>query len=244
MISVTRRNDFLADIRAYMSIMTYEPYPTYPRAARIADGMIHLLGVILAVAGAAGLIIAAGFWARQGQIGGGTVAAVAVYGAALIATFVASACYHLTPWERLRPTLRRIDHAAIYLKIAGTYTPLVVLIGSGFGYVVLALVWVLAVVGAVAKLFYWAAPGRLAPGLYLGLGWLSLALIWSLAHSLPLPATALVITGGLLYSAGVIFFNWDSLRFSNAIWHGFVLVASICFFTAIALGTFAQAGIS
>lgn len=244
MISVTRRNDFLADIWAYISIMTYEPYPTYPRAARIADGMIHLLGVILAVAGAAGLIIAAGFWARQGQIGGGTVAAVSVYGAALIATFVASACYHLTPWERLRPTLRRIDHAAIYLKIAGTYTPLVVLIGSGFGYVVLALVWVLALVGAVAKLFYWAAPGRLAPGLYLGLGWLSLALIWSLAHSLPLPATALVVTGGLLYSAGVIFFNWDSFKFSNAIWHGFVLVASICFFTAIALGTFAQAGIS
>ena len=224
--------------------MNSEPYPTYPRAARIADGLIHLLGVILAITGAVGLIVATALWAYQGQIGGGTVAAVAVYGLALIATFVASAFYHLTPWERLRPTLRRIDHAAIYLKIAGTYTPLVVLIGSGFGYVILALVWILAVVGAVAKLFFWAAPGRLAPGLYLGLGWLSLALIWSLAHSLPVSATALIVMGGLLYSAGVIFFNWESFKFSNAIWHGFVLIASGCFFAAITLGTFAQAGIS
>ena len=152
--------------------------------------------------------------------------------------------YHLTPWERLRPTLRRIDHDAIYLKIAGTYTPIVVMIGSGFGYLILGLVWILAVVGAAAKPFFRAAPGKLAPGLYLGLGWLSLALIWSLAHSLPVPATALVIVGGLLYSAGGVFFKWESFKFSNAIWHGFVLVASVCFFAAIALGTFAQAGVS
>lgn len=224
--------------------MDHEPYPTYPRAARIADGLIHLLGVIFAVGGATGLVIAAGFWARQGEIGAGTVAALAVYGLALVATFVASASYHLTPWEGLRPVLRRIDHAAIYLKIAGTYTPLVVMIGSGFAYVILGLVWVLAVIGAVAKLFFWAAPGRLAPGLYLGLGWLSLALIWSLAQRLPVPATAFIVTGGLLYSAGVIFFNWETFKFSNAIWHGFVLVASGCFFAAIALGTFAGTAVS
>ena len=242
--TVTQRKDFPAGFKDYIADMVVERYPTYPRAARIADGTIHLLGVVLAIFGATGLISAAAIWAGQGHFGGGTVIAVAIYGAALIATFTASACYHLTPWERLRPTLRRIDHAAIYLKIAGTYTPLVVIIGSGFSYVVLGIVWALAVVGAVAKLFFWAAPGRLAQGLYLGLGWLSLALIWSLAQSLPLSATALIIAGGLLYSAGVIFFNWESFRFSTAIWHGFVLVASGCFFAAITMGTFAQAAIS
>ena len=76
--------------------------------------------------------------------------------------------------------------------------------------------------------------------LYLVLGWLSVALIWSLAQTLPLPATILVIIGGLLYSAGVIFFNWETLKFSNAIWHGFVLAASGCFFAAITVGTFAM----
>lgn len=209
-------------------------YPAFARSERIADGVIHLLGVIFALTGAVLLIGFAAIWS-----GGAQTAAVSVYGAALMATFVASACYHMTPWERLRPALRRIDHAAIYLKIAGTYTPLVVMIGSGFGYVVLALVWVLALVGALAKLFFWATPGRWATLLYLVLGWLSLALIWSLAQTLPVPATVLIVAGGLLYSAGVIFFNWESLKFSNAIWHGFVLSASGCFFAAITLGTFA-----
>lgn len=210
------------------------PYSAFARSERIADGVIHLLGVIFALTGAVLLVGFAAIWS-----GGVQTAAVSVYGAALTATFVASACYHMTPWERLRPALRRIDHAAIYLKIAGTYTPLVVMIGSGFGYVVLALVWVLALVGALAKLFFWATPGRWASLLYLVLGWLSLALIWSLAHTLPVPATVLIVAGGLLYSAGVIFFNWESLKFSNAIWHGFVLSASGCFFAAITLGTFA-----
>ena len=210
-----------------------DTYPAFARSERIADGFIHALGLTLAVTGAVSLIVFAAIWTGAGQ-----VAAVSVYSAALVATFAASAFYHMTPWEGLRPTLRRIDHAAIYLKIAGTYTPLVVMIGSAFGYVVLGLVWSLALVGASAKLFYWAAPGRLAPLLYLFLGWISVALIWSLAHVLPVPATVLVIIGGLLYSAGVIFFNWETLKFSNAIWHGFVLAASGCFFAAITLGTF------
>ena len=209
-------------------------YPAFARSERIADGVIHLLGVLFAVTGAVLLIIAAAFWAGTGQI-----VALSVYGGTLIATFVASAFYHMTPWERLRPTLRRIDHAAIYIKIAGTYTPLVVLIGTGFGYVVLGLVWALALIGAMLKLFFWATPGRLAPALYLLLGWLSLALIWSVAATLPFAATILIVTGGLLYTAGVIFFSWESLKFSNAIWHGFVLAGSACFFAAIALGTFA-----
>lgn len=206
-------------------------YPAYSRAERIADGSVHATGVILAVTGAVLLLVMA-----SGHVSGGLIAALSVYAAALIATFTASACYHMTPWEAARPVLRRIDHAAIYLKIAGTYTPLVVLIGTGFGYAVLGLVWGLAILGAVVKVFFWRAPGRLAPALYLLLGWLSLALIWPLAQTLPPMGLGLVVAGGLLYSAGVIFFCWESLRYSNAIWHVFVLVASGCFFGAIALG--------
>ncbi len=210
-----------------------DDYPAYAPAERIADGVIHALGVVFAITGAVLLIL---FSTLNGDLGIDRIAAVSVYGAALIATFTASAFYHMTPWTRIRPVLRRLDHAAIYLKIAGTYTPLVVLIGSAFAYVVLAVVWSIALAGALAKIFFWRTPGRLGPTLYLLLGWLSVALVWSLATTLPALATTLIVIGGLLYSLGVIFYSWDSLRFSNAIWHGFVLVASVCFFAAISVG--------
>lgn len=211
----------------------HEEYPAYARSERIADGVIHALGVIFALAGAI-LLVSLSAWSEEARID--RTVAVAIYGGALIATFSASAFYHMTPWTRLRPLLRRIDHAAIYFKIAGTYTPLVVLIGSAFAYAILAVVWAIALGGAVAKLFFWKSPGRLGPTLYLLMGWLSIALVWSLAMTLPVASTALVVIGGLLYSAGVIFFVWEGLRFSNAIWHGFVLAASACFFAAIAMG--------
>jgi hemolysin III len=195
--------------------------------------VIHALGVIFALAGAI-LLVSLSAWSEEARID--RTVAVAIYGGALIATFSASAFYHMTPWTRLRPLLRRIDHAAIYFKIAGTYTPLVVLIGSAFAYAILAVVWAIALGGAVTKLFFWKSPGRLGPTLYLLMGWLSIALVWSLAMTLPVASTALVVIGGLLYSAGVIFFVWEGLRFSNAIWHGFVLAASACFFAAIAMG--------
>jgi hemolysin III len=227
-------------------------YPSHARAERIADNVIHTIGVILAITGAVVLIFyvaghggaATDLGPTGGGIGGGHIAAVFIYAAALIATFTASACYHMTPWEKARPTLRRIDHAAIYLKIAGTYTPLVVLIGSAFAYAILGLVWMLALGGALAKLFFWRNPGRAGTLIYLFMGWLSVALVWPMIQTLPTGAIALVVAGGLLYSAGVIFFVSESLRFSKAIWHGFVLAASVCFFIAIALGITHEIGMS
>lgn len=211
-------------------------YPTPVRVERIADGVMHAAGVTFALTGAVLLTLFAALHQRPG-----VALAVGVYGAALMATFVISACYHLAPWHRLRPWLRRLDHAAIYLKIAGTYTPLVALMGTGFAYAVLAVVWALALGGAAFRVFFWRDPGPLGFAIYLVLGWLSLLLLWPLATTLPLGATILVAVGGLLYTGGVVFFAWESLRFSTVIWHGFVLAASACFFAAIAVGAFAGA---
>ncbi len=211
-------------------------YPTYARSERIADGTMHAVGVIGALSGAIVLIV----WSA-GHVSPGQIAAISVYGATLIATFVASAFYHMTPWERIRPALRRFDHAAIYLKIAGTYTPLVVMIGSGFAYLVLGIVWALAVVGMTLKLFFWRTPGRFGPALYLIMGWLSLALIWSLWPIVPVSAMVLMGVGGLLYTAGVPFYASETLKYSIAIWHGFVVAASACFFAAIAISSMALA---
>lgn len=208
-----------------------DPYPTYTRKERIADGIMHLLGVGFAALGTVALVL----WAT-GRTDVGTVTGLAIYGVAMTASFVASTFYHFTPWETTRPVLRRIDHAAIYLKIAGTYTPLVVLIGTGFAYGVLAVVWTLAVIGIAMKLFFWARPSRWGVALYLGMGWLSLALLTSLFPLVSGATLALIVAGGLIYSLGAVVFSLDGLRFQNAIWHGFVLAASACFFAAIALG--------
>ena len=163
---------------------------------------------------------------------------MSIYWVGLTAMLSVSACYHNTPWEHLRARLRRADHATIFLKIAGTYTPFVVSIGTGFSYVILALVWVLALAGAVTKLFRWQTPGRWNAALYLGLGWISVALMWSI-FATSTAAGWLAVAGGLLYSSGVLFFKWESLRFSNAIWHAFVVAASGCFFGAVSLAVLA-----
>jgi len=205
-------------------------YPKYARAERIADGMMHAIGVLGAVSGAVVLVI----WA-SGAASPEYLAAIAIYGATLIATFAASAFYHFTPWEHIRPLLRRFDHAAIYLKIAGTYTPLVAMIGTGFAYAVLAVVWGLAVVGMVLKLFFWQTPGRFGPTLYLIMGWLSIALVWSLWPIVPTSVMVLIAVGGLLYTAGVPFYASETMKYSIAIWHGFVVAASACFFAAITI---------
>ncbi|MEO1798434.1 MAG: hemolysin III family protein, partial [Pseudomonadota bacterium] len=147
----------------------------YSRSERMADGTVHLLGIAASITATALLIV----YAAKTQTGL-DVAAVSVYGGVAIFAFVASAVYHLTPWDAVRPWLQRIDHAAIYLKIAGTYTPLVVLLGTGFSYFVLGVVWTIAIFGAVGKLTTLLKPGVASTFLYIALGWASMVLIWPL----------------------------------------------------------------
>lgn len=215
------------------------PYPAYSRAERIADGIVHVLGLGAALTGVAVLY---GMMARQ--LGWATLTATGIYAGALLLMLAASGCYHLLAHTPARPMLRRIDHAAIYIKIAGTMTPLGVLLGTGFGYVVLGLVWTLALLGATTKLM--AAPGRMTTGWlpYLALGWLGVLLVVPLSGILSTLSLSLMLAGGLLYSIGIVFYRWESLRYTNAIWHGFVLLASAAFFAGISIAlaqTLAQA---
>ncbi|MEX0311167.1 MAG: hemolysin III family protein [Tateyamaria sp.] len=206
------------------------PYP-YSIRETVADASVHVLGLSAGITASAMLLV----HVVQTQ-GVAQIAATSIYTGFAVLALVASALYHLLPWDVSRPVFHRIDHAAIYLKIAGTYTPLVVLIGSAFAYVVLAAVWAVALIGAVAKLSFWATGARGSLALYLAMGWASLLLIWPMWQALPVAATALIVLGGGLYTVGTVFFAMKSLRFQNAIWHGFVLAASACFFGAVALG--------
>lgn len=204
-------------------------YP-YPIREVLADACIHALGLVGALVGTVFLLV---FVAAQSDTA--QIISVSVYLGFLLFALTASAAYHMLPWERARPVLHKIDHAAIYLKIAGTYTPLVVLIGSVFAYAVLAAVWAVAIAGAIAKLSFWRADARGSLALYLAMGWACLLLAVPVLQTLPTAASWLIAIGGLLYTMGTIFFVWRDLPYQNAIWHAFVLSASACFFAAISL---------
>ena len=203
------------------------PYP-HSRAETVADGAVHAAGLLLALPFSAWLI-ARGAGSSVG------VVPPAVYVACALASLATSALYHMTPMEGPRPILRRVDHAAIFLKIAGTYTPLVAIIGSGFAYGILGVVWALAVYGVASKLWLGRMDARGSVALYLGMGWLSMLLIRPMWQALGGVAVALIVGGGLIYSAGTLVYSHPGMRYQNALWHGIVLVASACFFAAIAV---------
>ncbi len=202
-------------------------YP-HSKPETVADGVIHSAGLLFALPASALLFL-------QAEDSALLLGAVTLYAMSMVAAFTASAVYHLSPVDATRALLNRIDHAAIYFKIAGTYTPLVVMIGSAFAYVILSVVWTLAAIGAVAKMRGWGTDAKGSLALYLMMGWLSVLLVWPMWHALPGPALSLIVIGGLVYSVGTIVFSRESLAYQNAIWHAFVLVASVCFFAAIAL---------
>jgi hemolysin III len=201
----------------------------YNRAETIADGIIHVLGAIAAFAAGATLIALAARFAAPP-----TLVAVTIYVVCLIAGLGISAAYNMWPVSATKWILRRLDHSAIFLLIAGSYTPFLVqleepLISIGL----LAAVWLIALVGVALKL---SRPGyldRFSIGLYLALGWSGLIAFDSLVAELPAAALMLLVIGGLLYSVGVIFHLWHRLRFQNALWHAFVLLAAACHYAAV-----------
>jgi hemolysin III len=207
----------------------------YSRGERIADGVIHALGIGLSIAG----FVALGVTAMP-LTDMGTAIALAIYCALVVLMFCVSAAYHMVPHVHWKPVLRRFDQAAIFLKIAGTYTPLVVFLGSLFGYVVLAAVWVAALFGATAKIALGKRFEKVSVALYLPLGWASLLLAWPIFATLPTSVSVLVLAGGILYTVGVVFHMWEQLKFQNAIWHAFVLGASACHFAAVSSAAYAM----
>lgn len=196
----------------------------------VADGVIHGLGVVLGLSGAVALVATA----LTAHLGFGERAAVVLYATALVLMLGVSAVYNLYPVGPRKWLLRRADHALIYLMIAGTYTPLVALVGSGTrAYLLLAVIWLVALVGIAIKLFMPGRYDRLSIGLYLMLGWSGLLAYESVIAALQPTALWLLAIGGMLYSVGVLFHVWRTLPFQNAIWHGFVLAATACHYGTI-----------
>ncbi len=201
----------------------------YDRAEIIADSIVHGLGAALGVPGAAVLLVIALQTVRSAEI-----ASVIVYLVGLLAMLGFSAAYNLWPVSPRKWLLRRFDHAAIYLLIAATYTPFIVPMKSGIVPAgLLIVVWSSAVVGIALKLAWPGRFDRVSVALYLILGWSGALVYEPVAAALPRNALWLIVIGGALYSIGVVFHVWRSLRFQNAIWHAFVLAAALSHYTAV-----------
>jgi hemolysin III len=217
--------------------LSYEPTPGtcagqiswhYERAEIIADGVVHAIGVCLGLIGAVMIIALA---VKMDPI---DVAPILVYVIGLVTMLALSAAYNMWPVSPAKWVLRRFDHSAIYLLIAGTYTPFLaqmknVMASAGLGIGL----WVSAVIGMVLKLAFPGRFDRLSIVLCLLLGWSGVTAYDSLVSVLPNSSLWLLAIGGVLYSLGTVFHVWQGLRFHNAIWHGFVLLAASCHYLAV-----------
>ncbi|MEM7237947.1 MAG: hemolysin III family protein [Pseudomonadota bacterium] len=204
-------------------------YPSYSRAERIADGVIHCTGVSTSLMAVPVLITLVAVWHPYIS----TITATSIYGVSLIAMFTFSALYNIVSHPRAKEVLRRLDHSAIYLLIAGTYTPFAVLAGGAAGYWLLGGIWAAALTGIGLQLLAYRRLEWLALVLYLMMGWAVVIFGWTLLMALSDATIILIAAGGILYTTGVAFHLSQRLPFHNAIWHGFVLAASIVFYVAI-----------
>ena len=192
-------------------------------AELVADGIVHAVGLLLAVTVGGALL-----WASARQTAPDEFPVLVLYVATLLIVLVVSLAFNLCPvTSPAKRTLARLDQAAIFLFIAGTYTPFLVLLGASTGNVVLgALIWGAALTGMALKMLVPHRFGRGALVLYLGIGWSGVLMFQGLMAQLPPLALWLLVAGGIAYSVGVIFHLWERLTFHNAVWHGFVVLGA------------------
>ncbi|MBL8687774.1 MAG: hemolysin III family protein [Rhodospirillaceae bacterium] len=213
---------------AYVTIQFCSREPT-PAELR-TDAAVHVLGLVLAPIGGALLLLDA---SSRGELG--AFASIAIYVVCALLMIACSAAYNMRPHCRHRPLLRRIDQAAIFAMIAGTYTPFTVLGLTGYwSWGLTAIVWSLALLGITAKLCNWSWPERLWIPLYLAISWLVVVAVDPLSETLPEETLMLIGVGGVIYTVGVVFHLWDRLKFATAVWHVFVLLGAGAHYAAVA----------
>jgi hemolysin III len=190
-------------------------------AELIADGIVHGIGLALAISLGAVLIVAALGTARP------ELPAIVIYLFSLVTVLGVSLTFNLAPVSAFKKLMARLDQAAIFLFIAGTYTPfLAILGGTHDGQLLTVLVWGAALVGVALKLIVPEKFGRMALVLYVGIGWSGVLVFQSLVTALPPAALWLILAGGIAYSAGIVFHLWERLKFQNVLWHIFVVAGA------------------
>ncbi len=203
--------------------------PAYSLAEEIVHAITHGVGVLLSIAGLAVLVAYASL---NGN--GWHIVSSSIYGATLILMYTASTLYHSIPSPRAKPVLRQLDHAAIYLLIAGTYTPfLLVNLRLDGGWILFAVIWALALFGVVFEMTGYRPFKRASLWLYLGMGWLVVVAVKPLLQQVSVGGLVLLLLGGLAYTAGALFYVRKGMKYHHVIWHLFVLAGSILHYFAV-----------
>lgn len=197
----------------------------------VANSVIHAIGVGLSIAGLTLLIVLSSIYGNAWHI-----VSFSVYGATLVLLYSSSTLYHIIRNRKAKRVFRVLDHSSIYLLIAGTYTPfLLVALRESVGIILLIIIWSLAILGVLFKVFFIHRAPKLSVLTYALMGWFCIFGIPELITMLPTGSLVLLVVGGVVYTAGIIFYAWKKLPYNHAIWHVFVLVGSICHFLAISL---------
>jgi hemolysin III len=204
--------------------------PRYDPTELLADRIVHVVGILGALAGLAWLI-----WHLPPEAGVKLTTSILIYGSGLLCMLTASALYNAAAEGRVKARLRRLDHAMIFVMIAGSYTPFALNAFPAFsGHLLFWMVWALALAGIMLKLLATPRSDRLSVGLYIGMGWVVLGFLPTLVSCVTERTLVLLVCGGVVYSAGAFIHAWGGVRFHNAIWHVLVLVGAGLQFGAIA----------
>jgi hemolysin III len=207
-----------------------EHYPT--RVEKAADGVVHAVGMVAALIGG-GLLVAVALVNR----GVPMATASAIYALCLMAMLAASAVYNLTRPSRARRILRRIDEAAIFLMIAGSYTPFTMkLLPPQFALLATVVIWIAALTGAAGKVLWPRLSDRAWCAIYLAFGWLAVLVVGPAVPTLPAAAIGLLVVAGVTYSAGVLLYLNHALPFRRALWHACVVLGAAGHYGAILVG--------
>jgi len=200
-------------------------------AEELANSITHGLGMALGIAGLSALVVGAG---RLGDVW--RIVSFSIYGGTLVLLYLSSVFYHSVSSPRVKHYLRIFDHAAIYLLIAGTYTPFTLVSLRGpWGWTLFGLIWGLALIGVFLKVFFAHRLGIISILLYLLMGWLVLIAIKPVMAAISIRGLFWLAAGGLSYTVGIIFYAWHGLPYAHTIWHLFVLAGSILHYFAIYL---------
>jgi hemolysin III len=214
------------------------PSRAWSLGEEIAHAVSHGVGAALAIAGLAGLLAVA---ARRGDTW--HIASAAIFGSTLVLLYTASTLYHALPQPRAKRVFRILDHSAIYLLIAGTYTPFTLgPLRGPWGWALFGVVWTGAIAGVLFKSVALGRAPILSVALYAAMGWSVVFAFGPLVRALAPGGVALLFGGGLCYTLGLVFFAWERLRFHHFVWHLFVLAGSILHYLAVLLFVLPQRG--
>ena len=212
-----------------MSTKNSKTEAVYTLSEEIANGITHGIGAMLSVAGLTVLVVLAAIYGDAWRI-----VSFSIYGTSLVLLYTASTLYHAIQHPDAKRIFRIMDHAAIYLLIAGTYTPITLVNMRGpWGWSIFGFVWAVAIIGMIFPTMYTGRYDKISTAAYVLMGWICLIGLKEMLVAIPPGGLVWLVAGGVCYTVGVIFYAWQKLPFNHAIWHLFVLGGSMCHFFAI-----------